>query len=302
MTRMQDYDPSGSPKGNQMKPPNLFVACAFLSFLGACTQPLSDQTAQEFDALASAAASVAGTPDRLQRELFIETRENRNLCNYLRGLDFQLGLSNASSPVTTLATEQASAGKALTGYIEALVEASRGKSIADLESARTGFTTALGEFATAAGIETRFSDVAGQAFALVERVGESSRQKRIRGIMRDAIDPLFLLEDLLKRDVAQIGVETEQFARRWDNSARCVLTASRRLPDAEERLTSLSTRRTEIDADLQLIRSGPEAVRRLRIAHVLAVTTDEPIEEAFAVFVEILQEVEALVNAIEGKE
>jgi len=79
----------------------------------------------------------------LKRELFTETRENGNLCKYLGGADFQLGTCNASSPVISLATEQASAGKAQTACIEDLVEASRVKSIANLESARAGFTTAL---------------------------------------------------------------------------------------------------------------------------------------------------------------
>jgi len=270
--------------------------------LGACTQPLSDQVSKEFDGLASAAASVAGTPDRLQRELYRETNENRNLCNYLRGADYSLGVEANRAPVTTLAAQQAAAGRALTSYVKALVDASRGQSLAELEEARAGFGTALSDFATAAGADARIGDASVQAFALLGRVGESSRQMRIREIMREAIDPLFLLEDLLTRDVAQVSEETEEFARRWNSSARCVLTASRRLPDADQRLAELSARQTQIDADLKLIRSGPAAVRNLRIAHVLTVTADKPLEEAFAEFVAILQEVEALVETIEGKD
>ena len=89
------------------------------------------------------------------------------------------------------------------GNVRALVEAARGKSLAELEKARPGVGTSLGAFAAAAGMESNVAGVATKVNELADRVGENRRQQRIREIMADAIDPLFLLQSLLAKDVAK---------------------------------------------------------------------------------------------------
>jgi len=282
---------------------NLFVSrkCALLAlllFVSACAQPLSQETTDELDALATSAASVVGLPAELQTAALTEARRNQALCRYLSGGGYQLGVDIAPVAISNLAAEQSKAGKALKSYVTALIDATRGASLADLEKAQADFSGAAGSFFEAAGFSSGSGELFDAALSLASRVGESQRQKRIRTIMREAIDPLFILEALLRRDAARTISETESAVSKWSSSARCVLTNSSRSSNAIEIFDTYNERSTVFQRQLKSVRGAPDAVEKLRVSHILAVTNPESFESAIQEAVEVLQDLDALVAAI----
>ena len=268
--------------------------------LAACAKPLPEDTTDEFTKLATSAASITGVPAELQSVALTGAAENQRLCQYLSGKTIKLGAPAKPPKPSELALKQAAAGKALKSYVQALTDATSGKSLQKLTEAQAGLTTAVTEFSTIAFGETQVGPVSEAAFALVSRVGEARRQERIREVMRDAIDPLFILEALLKRDVGEVTKQSEQAVAKWDTQAKCVLSNSRKLDGSIERFKEFDQRSQTLANQMKSIKRGPDAVKALRKAHILAVTEPTNFEEAIKDAVAVLKDFEALFNAVEG--
>lgn len=269
------------------------LCVVLIVLLGACARPLSDEAADDLSALAGSAASMVGAPAEIQAELGREAAENRALCRYLSTGAVDLGAPPARPAVSALAREQAAAGRALDAYVAALVEASRGESLQGLRDAQARFGGAVSTFASAAGSGTA-GGLAAAGLEVAQQRGEARRQREIREIMRQAIDPLFLLEALLKRDVGAVAAQTDRAVAAWEREARCLLRASRSRAEAPEVFEDLTRRRQEIGRQVAAVRTAPEAVETLRVAHILAVTEPDGFRQSIATVVEVLSEMDAL--------
>lgn len=268
----------------------------------ACTQPLPDEDAEQFGVAATRATSVVGLPNQAQSRMWRETQENQRLCTHLRGGAIDLDQVDGKPPVTDLARQQAEAGAALSAYAKALADAMNGGSVAELAAAQEQFDTAFGAFATATGTAANDQAAIGSAFELVRRIGEGDRQRRIRQIMRDAIDPLFLLQDLLEQDVSQVVGETERFLADWDRAAECVLRASRQRSEGPAMLAELTATRAELAGQMRLIRQAPEPVDALKRLHVEVVTDTKSLAEALPELVGLLTIVDELTTQLTGED
>lgn len=275
-----------------------FLACIFLT-LSACAKPLEEKTSDEFSRLATSAASLVGKPAETQIIALSEANKNERLCSYLSGNSFTLGVPSSPIRATPLAQQQAVAGAALDRYVKSLISASRGDSITKLTAAENQLKAAVTGFAQEAGNEQSGS-IFNSSLTLASRIGEPRRQTMVRSAMRDAIDPLFILEALLKRDAQEVTQETRKAVAAWDKAALCVLQHRRNSSDSSSLFNTFDERRAVLTEQLALIERAPEAVEKLRVAHILAVTEPGSFEAAIAEVVSVLQELEALQSAIEG--
>ena len=277
--------------------PKVTRLLAICALVAGCTPPLSQDTADEFSSLATAAASFVGAPAELQKAALTDAGKNRRMCSYLSGGSYDLGANASITRVSRLALQQAGAGRQLKTYVESLVEASRGGSVEKLEEAKSGFAGGLSELLTAAGVSE--AAAAGPLVELVVKAGEGRRQARIREIMKDAIEPLFILRDLLNQDVTQVASETEAAVRKWDASAKCVLRHSRRGADPIGTFEAYDTRRSEYEKLLAAVSNAPKAVENLYIAHLLAVQNPDDFQSSIDDIVFVLQQIDGIKSAFE---
>lgn len=269
-------------------------------FLVGCEVPLPDETSKELGELSQFAASALGAPAQVQRTAQAQAQENQKLCRYLSGGSFPLGQAPNRIEVSMLASAQEETGQLLLAYLEALNEASRGETIAELTDAREGLITSISAFETQATGETRISPVVEAVGTLISRAGESRRQIRIRSIMDETSDAMDVLSFLVERDVAEAIGETEEAIDVWDRSARCLLRVTRSRPNAIEVLQMLDAQRREFNGQLVVIQRGPQTMIRLAEAHLLASDAEIEFEQALSVVTSIINETRALVDAVEG--
>ncbi|WP_299301364.1 hypothetical protein [uncultured Litoreibacter sp.] len=270
----------------------------FMVLLGACTDPLSQETGEEFQSLANAAASFVGAPGELQRKALRGAREHQNVCNYLNGRPYALGEDRTKINVSKLAAEQEAAGKALKSYVEALVDASRGGSISKLDEAKEKFQSGAGDLLKVANVSSLKAGVISAGVALAVRAGESRRQQKIRDVMWSNVDTLARLEILLSDDLSRVTRETEAAVAAWDRATRCVLRANRSRSDAIPRLQDYDQQRLEMSKLLGAVRNAPAAVKKLRFAHLIAAKSPESFEDTIKDVVEVLQELDAIRDAV----
>jgi len=275
-----------------------FVSVSIL--LVGCAQPISEETAQRLGNVTGFAASALGAPADVQRTAFSEASEYQRLCRYLSGGAIQLGQAQTRVEVSSLAVAQEQTGRLLLAYLEALEDASRGESIAELTQARQGFVASVGELETAVLGSTEISPVVEAVGNLIARAGESQRQARIRGIMDETTDTLEILSALVERDVAEVIQDSEAAIVVWDRSALCLLDAMRSRPGAIELYERLDAQRRAFAAQIVTIQRGPATANSLVDAHLLAGEQTATFEQVLELIISVAEETQALVDAVEG--
>lgn len=279
---------------------NFVSALLAYAFLVGCTQPISEETSQQLGNVTRFAASALGAPADVQRTALSQAYEYQRLCRYLSGGSIQLGQAKSRVEVSSLAVAQEQTGQLLLTYLEALEDASRGESMAELMQARQGFVASVGEFETAARGSSEISPVVEALGNLIARAGESQRQARIRGVMDETTDTLEILSALVERDVAEAIQDSEASIVVWDRSARCILSAIRTRPGAIELYERLDAQRREFAAQIVTIQRGPATVNSLVDAHLLAGEETATFEQVLQQVISVAEETNALVEAVGG--
>jgi hypothetical protein len=155
-------------------------------------------------------------------------------------------------------------------YAAALIEATEGASVAELDAAAEGFKARAVEVAGGGAILTPLADLIEDA-AL--SVGEARRQARIREIMLDVQPSLFQLERRLVSDAPSVVAENRSFIGAWERAARCVLTRIKSEPStAISYFDEIRAARAEISRDIALAEKAPDAIEALSEAHFLIAT------------------------------
>lgn len=255
-----------------------------------CTPPLPDTTVDELDQLGTAAVGLIGTPELVQTVALSQAAENENLCKYLSGQPYQLGAPDPVPAVSALAREQGAAGRELQTYMESLIEATRGASVAQLEGAVSDLSGSFAELARASGTLTDASSALDVAVDYTGRVGESERQTRIRAIMFGATDTLLNLEALLRRDATQVIGESTTAVQRWERASKCVLRQTRARAGAIAIFDQYDATGAGLARQLNAIQKAPDTVDLLIQAHLEATDPDLTFEEGLRGFVDILKE------------
>jgi len=275
----------------------LLVSLVVSSIVLGCSQPIDPSTSDDLEKLANFSSSLVGLPAETQILANSKTSQNLRVCAYLAGNHYKINSDTRSGKATKLAREQSKAGLALQNYVDALVDASRGESVDQLKAAQAGFQAATTDFFSAAKFDDSVGQIANSAVNLALRAGESSRQSRIRRIMREAIDPLFLLEELLKQDQVQTLEETQEAVAQWERSARCVLKYSRQKSNATSIFVEFNKDADLLYSNVERVRIAPGAIKKLRIAHILAVTNPDSFNDAIGEAVQVLEEVKKIDKA-----
>lgn len=267
--------------------------------VGACTQPIPDDSADALTSLTERASSALTAPLTVLTESHSEAAYNRRLCAYLSGhSNFELVSRPGPANVSQIVRHQATVGMALQSYLTALLEASRGGGIDALQTAQAEFATATGSFAEQVGGPSASGNIVGATVILANQIGESRRQDRVRQIMDVMIGPLADLERGMAQDVAHVVGETEASLTLWDRAARCVLREELRGGARTETFEAFDERRQTMSRQLAAIENGPDIVRELNRMHIRVVEEEEPLADSFDTIVTTLERIDALIDAL----
>ncbi|WP_143515519.1 hypothetical protein [Pseudooctadecabacter jejudonensis] len=232
----------------------------------ACTQPLTEDQASRLTNTSQQIGASLSLSATLQQQAHDNAYTTQNLCRYLAGQsDYGLGQLAPELDIGQTAKDRLALARKLTAYLEALIEASRGESLNDLETARDDFVAAASRLTpTTAPIEP----VLGGSLRLFGRIAEAQRQREIRSIMDGVADAISTLPVILRGDQAAVLADVEAQIARYEHAARCVLRVQRTDDAAAEAFAQYDTSIRSLRAQTALIAAAPALVARLRTAHI----------------------------------
>lgn len=264
--------------------------------LAACTPPIGSDDLAGLGERTDAVSRALGSPARVQSRLISETAEYQRLCDYFSGRGITLENGPPSRRPTRTAQDMNHVAGVMGDYAAALIDATEGASVAELETAAEGFKTRAVEVAGGGAILTPLADLIENA-AL--SVGESRRQERIREIMMDVQPSLFQLERRLVSDAPSVVAENRSFVGAWERAARCVLNRLKSEPStAISYFDRIRESRRDIMRDITLAEKAPDAIEALAEVHFLIAT--QPVDAKFTT--DVIKKIYSDIDAVlEGR-
>ena len=260
--------------------------------LSACTQPLSEGQATALQTSADQIAASLSLSATLQQDAHEAAFVTSNLCQYLEGrADYRVGALPPALDIGQTARERLGLSRSLKGYLTALIDASRGASLANLEVARDDFVT---QAAALTQTPTTVEPVLAAAFGLLTRFAEAERQRAIRAIMDGVADDISTLPVLLAGDQAAVLSDVEAQIARYEQVTRCVLHVRRSDPEAAEVFATYDTEIRALRAQTTLIKAAPGLVRRLRQTHIDIVDEKVPFADGLGQLADVLEDINSL--------
>lgn len=263
--------------------------------LSACTQPLSDEQTKALQTSADQIAASLSLSATLQQDAHEAAFVTSNLCQYLAGRGgYGVGALPPALDIGPTARDRLALSRSLKGYLSALIDASRGASLANLETARDDFVT---QAAALTQTPTTVEPVLAATFGLLTRLAEGERQRAIRAIMDGVADDISTLPVLLAGDQAAVLADVEAQIDRNEQAARCVLQVRRSDPAAAEVFTTYDTEIRALRAQTALIKAAPGLVRRLRQTHIEIVDEAVSFADGLGQLVDVLEDINTLISS-----
>ena len=273
----------------------LFTSLLAAVCLAACTPPIGSDELAGLGSRTDAVSRALGSPIKVQTRMISETAEYQRLCDYFSGRRIALDDEPPSRGPTETARNMDRVADVMGRYAAALIEATEGSSVAELEAAAAGFKTRALDVIGG-------GDVASPLAELFENaalsVGESRRQARIREIMMDVQPSLFQLERRLVSDAPSVVAENRSFVAAWERAARCVLTRLRSDPTtAIPYYDRIREGRAEIFRAIVLAEKAPDVVEALSEAHFLIATQPPDVKFTGDVVRKIYSDIDDVLDA-----
>lgn len=262
----------------------LFPVAACSLFLSACG--ISQEPLTKFGEATEKTTSVLAAASSAEAGMRADAAIAHQSCHFLLGQPYTLGASIQTG--NDLLNGQAGVANALTAYAKALQEATDAEGVKALQEAGSGFVSALSD-----DLELAAAPDLGVLLNAAILISEAQRVREIKMVMARVQASLFALEIRVKEDAKEVERLLDVAERRWEQSARCVLSASRRTGSSADALfREYDTKKRQWQAERKKASQAVRAVSSLIAAHVAVLADDGDFEAGLANLNTFLESVE----------
>ncbi|MCR9140363.1 MAG: hypothetical protein NXI27_30650 [Alphaproteobacteria bacterium] len=253
-------------------------------FLSACS--ISQEPLTKFGEATEKTVGVLAAASKAEAEMRLDASVAHQSCNYLQGQPFTLGGSIQKG--SDLLKGQAGVARALTAYAKALQEATDAEGVKALQEAGDGFVSSLAE-----DLELAAAPEVGVVLNAVILLSEAQRIREIKMVMARVQASLLALEVRVKEDAQEVDRLLIAAQSRWEQSARCVLSASRRTGSSSDGLfREYDAVKRQWQAERKKASQALNAVSSLIAAHAAVLADDGDFDAGLANLNNFLESVE----------